>query len=77
MKCYDCDCCKEGFLPNEYVCTGVKEPFIIKNINSECSEYNEEYGDNKDKTRYKNIKINQDDWGRVKELLENEGITYE
>ena len=42
MKCRDCDCCCKGWFPykpNEYVCIGVKEPFIISNINLECSEY--------------------------------------
>ncbi len=55
MKCCNCESCTKGFFksrPDDYVCIGVKEPFIIENINSECSEYNEEYWDN----RYKNLK---------------------
>lgn len=37
MKCKECDACvKQG---NEYVCIGVKEPFVIDNIEMECSEY--------------------------------------
>lgn len=37
MKCKECDACvKQG---NEYICTGIKEPFIIDNIEMECSEY--------------------------------------
>lgn len=37
MKCRECDACvKQG---NEYVCIGVKEPFVIDNIEMECSEY--------------------------------------
>lgn len=41
-KCKDCNACEKGFfkwLPNEYVCIGVSEPFVIKNINNLCSEY--------------------------------------
>ena len=44
MKCKDCDCCKIGWFkskPESYVCIGVKEPFIIANINNECTEYPE------------------------------------
>lgn len=46
MRCIDCDCCKKGWFkskPEEYVCTGVKEPFLISNINEECTEYMNEY----------------------------------
>ena len=44
MKCKDCSCCHKGwfsYAPDEYVCTGVKEPFMICNINAECTEYPE------------------------------------
>lgn len=44
MKCKDCNSCKKGWiksLPEEYVCIGVKEPFLISNINTECTEYPE------------------------------------
>ena len=45
MKCKDCDCCKQGWflhLPsNTYACIGVNEPFVIKDINNECTEYEE------------------------------------
>lgn len=44
MKCKECDCCKKGFFkskPDAYVCTGVLEPFVIENINVECTEYEE------------------------------------
>lgn len=40
--CRDCSACKKGFFksePDRYVCTGVKEPFIIGNINSTCFAY--------------------------------------
>ena len=51
MKCKHCDCAKKGFfssLPESYVCTGVKEPFVISDINMECTEYE----DRKDKKTY-------------------------
>ena len=41
-KCKDCFCCKVGYFkdrPSDYVCTGVKHPFVIKDINKECTEY--------------------------------------
>ena len=42
MKCKDCKACKKGRFPSdpdEYVCIGVKEPFVINDINAECTEY--------------------------------------
>ena len=42
MKCKDCGCCHKGWFPNRpdaYVCTGVKVPFVIDDINNECTEY--------------------------------------
>ena len=42
MKCKDCSCCTKGYFetqPNNYVCIGVKHPFVIKDINSECTQY--------------------------------------
>lgn len=48
MKCRECNCCKKGwfdYMPDVYVCTGVKEPFAINDINHECTEYE----DRKDK----------------------------
>lgn len=44
MKCRECNCCKKGwfdYMPEVYVCTGVKEPFAIDDINRECTEYPE------------------------------------
>ena len=42
MKCKECSSCKKGwYSPDEYVCIGVKEPFIIRDINVECTEYPE------------------------------------
>ena len=42
MKCKDCDACHKGYFeskPNDYVCIGVCEPFVISNIDNECTEY--------------------------------------
>ena len=42
MKCKDCNCCTKGWFsykPDAYVCTGVKEPFVISDINRQCTEY--------------------------------------
>lgn len=42
MKCKDCEHCRKGYFkskPEEYVCIGVKEPFVINDINVECTEY--------------------------------------
>ena len=42
MKCIECDCCRKGWFkskPNDYVCIGVPEPFVIEDINVECTEY--------------------------------------
>lgn len=50
MKCKQCSSCIKGWFsskPDDYVCTGVKEPFIIQDINVECTEY-EEKRDNKE-----------------------------
>ena len=44
MKCKECRGCKKGWFksrPNSYVCIGVKEPFVIDNINVDCTEYSE------------------------------------
>lgn len=44
MKCKVCSSCSKGYFksqPDKYVCIGVKEPFIIKDINHECTEYPE------------------------------------
>lgn len=46
MKCRNCSCAKRGYfksLPEAYVCTGVKEPFVIGDYpNAECTEYKDE-----------------------------------
>ena len=44
MKCKDCSACHKGYFkskPDAYVCIGVPEPFVINNINNECTEYSE------------------------------------
>ena len=49
MRCRDCDCAKRGYFkskPDDYVCTGVCEPFVIKNIDKECTEYPEKNKEN-------------------------------
>ena len=42
MKCKACSSCRKGYFeskPDKYVCIGVKEPFVISNIDNECTEY--------------------------------------
>lgn len=42
MKCKDCYSSVKGFFkcyPEKYVCIGVKEPFVIEDIDVECTEY--------------------------------------
>ena len=42
MKCKECKSCMKGYFtsaPDKYVCIGVKNPFIINDINHECTEY--------------------------------------
>lgn len=42
MKCRDCSACYKGFFASKseaYVCIGVPEPFVIDDINVECTEY--------------------------------------
>ena len=49
MKCKDCDACHKGYFqskPDDYVCIGVYEPFVIENIDKECTEYPEKNKDN-------------------------------
>lgn len=46
MKCKDCKALHQVFYDEEktqcdYICWGVKEPFVIDDINSECTEYPE------------------------------------
>ena len=49
MKCKDCSACHKGYFkskPDDYVCTGVCEPFVIENIDKECTEYPEKNKEN-------------------------------
>ena len=42
MKCKECDYNIKGFFkcePDAHVCIGVPEPFIIENVDVECTEY--------------------------------------
>lgn len=42
MKCKECDACVKKFYTNNtyaYVCNGVPEPFIIDDIEQECTAY--------------------------------------
>ena len=44
MTCRECESCKLGWFdhrPHDHVCVGVKEPFVIDNINRQCTEYPE------------------------------------
>ena len=44
MKCKDCTVCMQGVYPAqpwEYVCLGAKYPFIIDDLDQECTEYKE------------------------------------
>ena len=53
MKCKNCSACHKGYFkskPDDYVCTGVYEPFVIENIDKECTEYPEK---NKENTQLK------------------------
>lgn len=55
MQCKDCNCCKLGHfneMPNDYVCTGVKHPFIINDINHQCTEYPEKAEKTANEVRY-------------------------
>lgn len=58
MKCINCDACKLGWFesrPEEYVCIGVKHPFVIADTHKDCTQYPEK---NKtlDKVGYKIVK---------------------
>lgn len=56
MKCKECDCCKKGWFkskPNDYICIGVKEPFVIDDINVECTEYPEKRTETKMEYNFK------------------------
>ena len=50
MKCKECDCAKKGWfslLPDAYVCTGVKEPFVISDYpDAECTGHKDKKDSN-------------------------------
>jgi hypothetical protein len=63
MKCKDCESCKKGWFkskPEKYVCIGVKEPFVIENINVECTEYPDKR--QKRTNEIKNIRFKGEDY---------------
>lgn len=42
MKCRECTHARKGWyasLPDKHVCIGVSEPFVIEDINVECTQY--------------------------------------
>lgn len=44
MKCKDCEAAVKDFFkcaPGKHVCIGVKEPFVIDDVNVECTQYPE------------------------------------
>lgn len=58
MKCKDCDACVKGWFtsnPDDYVCIGVPDPFVIDDINAECTEYDDKR-DTTEKGKLKEIK---------------------
>ena len=58
MKCKDCSACRKGFFksdPESYVCIGVKEPFIVDNIDHACTEYPEKNKDTREEDRIKKL----------------------
>ena len=63
MKCKSCSSCRKGYFeskPDKYVCIGVKEPFVIEDINNECTEYPEKNSElnNKNNVHTKHISLN-------------------
>lgn len=69
MNCKYCSCCKKGYFaenPYKNVCTGVKEPFEIYNLNAECTQYPREYWNEKLKDSVTYIKVS------FQEMLETE-----
>ena len=60
MKCRDCAYCFEGWFeskPNAYVCIGVKNPFVIEDIDVECTEYPERRSKPKVKPKPLHVKV--------------------
>ena len=88
MKCKDCDCCKpititrwskkEGFMVEKQVhqCVGTKEPFVIENINTECTE--RRYIKKQEQPIERKTNMNKKDslGDRMKNNYENRAKTY-
>lgn len=65
MKCKDCTCCRQGWFksqPDKYVCIGVKTPFVIEDINSECAVYSKKNEVNKENEIWSWNETYSDDW---------------
>ena len=64
MKCKDCHACRKGYFeskPQAYVCIGVKEPFVIYDINVECTVY-PEYREEKTIGKIDRYRVNGKDY---------------
>ena len=75
MTCRECKCAKKGYFaskPDAWVCIGVKEPFVISDIDAECTEYHELRGkkSNDGKTRSLN-------YGVIREFKDGTTLCYE
>lgn len=74
MKCKDCGSCKKGWFPSkpyDYVCIGVKEPFMINDINKECTEYE----DKRDMTGIEYVCKNFTKEGIIKQIIDSSIIS--
>lgn len=70
MKCKDCSAAVKGFFackPDQHVCIGVKEPFVINDINVECTEYPEYH-------QPKSLTATVEKWELAEPYVDNEGI---
>lgn len=74
MKCKDCGSCEKGWFPSrpyDYVCIGVKEPFVINDINKECTEYE----DKRDITGIEYVCKNFTKEGIIKQIIDSSIIS--
>lgn len=86
MKRKECNCCKKGYFESKldsYVCVGVLEPFVIKNINVEYIKYKERrlkkvknnlyFIENQgcDATTYGLVMVNDEEFPKFKLFIEN------
>lgn len=54
MTCKNCSSCRYLPIINKHICYGVKEPFYIKDIDTKCSEYSDEYWSKQERTETTN-----------------------